>query len=578
MKGIHIAKGLKLPLDTVTESIGLLAKRRAGKSTTARKIAEQLFLAGQQVVVADPKGDWWGIRYARNGRDRGLPFVILGGEHGDVPLEVHSGELVARMVVQEHVSMVLDLSIFRKNEVTTFMTAYMETLYRLKAVEKYRTPMMQIIDEADAIAPQKPYKGQERMLGAAEDLVRRGGQRGIGVMMATQRAAVLNKNVLTQIGMMVWLRTIAPQDMAAADDWINVHGTREQRRTLMDSLPSLPIGDAWFWAPGWPTQDGIFKRVHVDLPQTFDSFATPKAGERKVTPKNAADVDLDAFKKEMASTIEKQKSDDPQELRKRIRALERELAQATKKAAPPDERQLEKARQEGRRETAAEVKRLGNELSAAERKLNQVRKLVGNEPETTLYNETHTSVKPRKPTAKPTVPVPPAPRHHKPSRPTGSDATLSKCERGILQVLSQFPEGCVMGKIALLAGYRVSGGFRNSLSVLRTAEFIEGANTGVMAITSAGLGQGPFDPMPTGQELIRYWLTHPRFGKCEKGILEQLVDRYPSGLTLHDLAEASGYQASGGFRNSLSVLRTAGLLEGRNPGEMKASATLMGEA
>lgn len=217
MSKLVICKELNLPLDLVTESVGLLAKRRAGKSTTARKMAEALHHAGQQVSIVDPKGDWWGIRYARNGKDPGLPFVILGGEHGDIPLEVHSGELVARMVVQQCVSVVIDLSKFRKNELTTFMTAYMETLYRMKAAEQYRTPLMQIIDEADAIAPQKPFRGEERMLGAAEDLVRRGGQRGIGVMMATQRAAVLNKNVLTQIGMMVWLRTIAPQDMAVYD-------------------------------------------------------------------------------------------------------------------------------------------------------------------------------------------------------------------------------------------------------------------------------------------------------------------------------------------------------------------------
>jgi len=64
------------------------------------------------------------------------------------------------------------------------------------------------MDEADAIAPQWPMRGEKRMLGAVEDLVRRGGQRGIGVVMLRQRAAVLNKNVLTQIGILIVLRTI----------------------------------------------------------------------------------------------------------------------------------------------------------------------------------------------------------------------------------------------------------------------------------------------------------------------------------------------------------------------------------
>jgi hypothetical protein len=103
---------------------------------------------------------------------------------------------------------------------------------------------------------------------------------------------VLNKNVLTQVEMMVALRTIAPQDLKAMDAWIEVHGEKSERDTLMDSLPALPVGDAWFWSPGWPTTDGIFQRVHVLPIETFDSGASPKAGEKRIEPRNLADVDL----------------------------------------------------------------------------------------------------------------------------------------------------------------------------------------------------------------------------------------------------------------------------------------------
>src|SRR5688572_14264452 len=154
MTKLRISESLSLPLDLVTESVSIRAIKRMGKSYTARKITEQPYGAGQQVVIVDPKGDWWGIRSAANGRDPGLPIVILGEEHGDVPLEVGSGELVANLVVRERVSILLDLSSFRKHQVSTFMTDFLETVYRLKAKEEFRTPMMLIIDEADAIAPQ----------------------------------------------------------------------------------------------------------------------------------------------------------------------------------------------------------------------------------------------------------------------------------------------------------------------------------------------------------------------------------------------------------------------------------------
>lgn len=324
---LKIAKGFELPTDVVTQTLAVLAKRRAGKSYLARRFAEQLHHAGQQVVIVDPKGDCWGIRSAADGKRPGLPFVILGGEHGDVALEVHAGEVVAKLVVEERVSALLDLSGFRKADVATFMAAFLEALYRLKAREQYRTPLMLVIDEADAIAPQRPFPNEARMLGAAEDIVRRGGQRGIGCMFVTQRSAVLNKNVLTQAQVLIALRTIAPQDLDAMGAWIDAHGTPEQRRTLMASLPSLPVGDAWVWSPGWPTADGIFARVHVLPIETFDSGATPKPGERRVEPKRVADVDLDALRRQMAATIERAQANDPKHLRAEIERLRRELGQ-----------------------------------------------------------------------------------------------------------------------------------------------------------------------------------------------------------------------------------------------------------
>jgi hypothetical protein len=57
MRKIRIAQNLSLPLETVTQTIGVLAKRRAGKRHLARLLAEQLFKASQQVVIVDPKGD-----------------------------------------------------------------------------------------------------------------------------------------------------------------------------------------------------------------------------------------------------------------------------------------------------------------------------------------------------------------------------------------------------------------------------------------------------------------------------------------------------------------------------------------
>ena len=125
MTRLRLAPELALPLDLVTESLSILAIKRAGKSYLARKITEQLHHAGQQVVVVDPKGDWWGIRSAADGRGPGLPIVILGGSRGDVPLEPGGGELVAKLVVEQRVSVLLDLADLRKYQVAAFMTGFL---------------------------------------------------------------------------------------------------------------------------------------------------------------------------------------------------------------------------------------------------------------------------------------------------------------------------------------------------------------------------------------------------------------------------------------------------------------------
>ncbi len=566
MKALRVASDLSLPIDFLSQTAAIVAKRRAGKSYTARRIAEQLFKAGQQVVIIDPKGDWWGIRSAADGKAPGLPIVILGGERGDVPLEVGAGEIVAKLIVEERVSALLDLSLLRKHEVATFMTAFLESLYRLKAREQFRTPMMLVTDEADAIAPQRPMKGEERMLGAMEDIVRRGGQRGIGCTLITQRTAVLNKNVLTQAQVLVALRTIAPQDLEAMNAWIDVHGTQEGRRELMGSLPSLPIGDAWFWSPGWPDVDGIFKRVRVLPIDTFDSGATPKPGEKRVEPKQLADVDLDALRKQMASTIERAKDNDPKELKKQIADLKRQLAAKSPSSLVLDQKAIDRAVREATRDRDAQIRDMAKRLARIPALAEQIvatAKAAGlSAAITTVVDEVA-----RRPLTPPVAHAIERPTRAVPVMADERNGDLGKGERAILAVLAQYPHGKNRRALGTLSGYSSSGGsFGTYLSRLRGKGYIEGSD--VIRITTAGAeALGDFEPLPRGEELQRYWLD--RLGKGEASILRVLLDQYPHTLDREGLGRLAGYEASGGsFGTYLSRLRTKELIDER---ELRAS-------
>jgi len=589
MSKLKIADSLNLPLDAVTQAIGILAKRRAGKSYAARRFAEQLFNAGQQIVIVDPKGDWWGVRSSADGKGPGLPIVILGGERGDVPLEVGAGEVVGKLVVEERVSVLLDLSLLRKHEVATFMADFLEALYRLKAREQYRTPLMLIIDEADAIAPQSPKShgtrggNVERMLGAAEDIVRRGGQRGIGCTLITQRSAVLNKNVLTQIQMLVVLRTISPQDLAAIDAWIDVHGSDEERKILKGSLPSLPIGDAWFWSPGWPTVDGIFERAHVLPIETFDSGATPRPGEKRVEPKNLADVDLDALSRQMAATIEKAKAEDPKELRKQIADLKKQLSAKTPAPAKPVEtiKEVEKLAVK-----EAQIKRFE---SVAEKLSTVGAQLVefGKEITTALAKVSTNGHKPvaaqRPSTVARTLPERKAPTWRVPREPVEvGDLKISKTQQRILDALAWYesigisePSNIQVGAIALIDA--TGGHFSNTVGPLSTAGLVE-RRAGTMTLTDEGraIAEVPdsIGSLDDYHKVLRQRVKRARSASNRTVDMLDAIIASGGEATTQQIGEAVGIDHTGGhFSNTIGPLSTLGLIK-RNQGVVRATDAL----
>ena len=907
---IKLADHLSLPLEVVTQTIGLLAKRRAGKSYTIRRLIEQLFKAGQQIVVVDPKGDMWGIRSSSDGKKPGLPIVIFGGEHGDVPLEAGNGETVARLVVEERVNLLIDLSLFRKHEVATFMTAFLETLYRLKAREEFRTAMCLVIDEADAIClsndtelltkrgwlkhaeiqlgdeavcfdlttatysygavqaiqrryysgqmvrlqtksldvlstpdhrtvlrrqqrakgrkvklypwtfcpasriptsigipsggapagaglpnltlqqlrimgwiisdgnihdhrpsrtpkivleqswatkkrdvriagemdavfkmipgvtryerparvttsggrmrkhdrttrwylggtssevflkwlsplnriprrileqcsceqlealwtglfegdgcsragkwisfhpglcegladdlqelglrlgintvksrlrnqwvvhiantrkyhwvrkpnqadydglvwdvtvptgafvarrngrvfvtgncPQRPQKGEERMLGAAEDVVRRGGQRGIGCVMATQRPAVLNKNVLTQVQILVALRTIAPQDLAALNAWIEVHGTIEQKKMLMESLPSLPVGDAWFWSPGWPSESGIFKRVHVLPIETFDSGATPKPGEKRIQPKNLADVNLDALRKQMAETLEKAKQNDPKLLKKEIADLRKQLGAKQPPAKEVDRQDVEGAISQAKREMERQVAKYVGEVERTVKRMNHAIEVTGTQikalgdlrfpdPPKLEYTNLTFGTGTTAGTAARIKVVDPPQRRQPVIHNVSTDAKLGKCEQAIAAFLSaNRSRSWSKAQVGMMIGYSPKSSMLDkSVSNLSTAGILSRQNGQLQWIGGIEVDSSGYEFSVTN--------IRSRLDKCSLAIFDVLMKEPEREFDKHQIGELTAYsEKSSMLDKSISRLSSMGVAT-RTPGKVRLS-------
>jgi hypothetical protein len=317
--GVAIAADFMFPFDVVTQSIGIVAARGAGKTYLTAVMAEEFLMAGLPFVVIDPMGVYWGLRSGADGESEGLDIYILGGEHGDLPLDPGCGKAVARWLTDYRRPAVLDLSDMRKAEQRQFVGDFAEELY---AVNKL--PLHIIVDEADLFIPQRASPDEKRVLAAFEDIVRRGRVRGLGISVVTQRPAVIHKDILTQIGTLIVLRMLGPQDRKSIEEWIKFHGDPYKQRIVLSSLASLPVGTAWVWSPGWL---GVLKRISIRQKITFDSSCAPKADEPPpLPPAYKNELDIDELRAALIDAISYDPND-PAVMKARIAELETALSE-----------------------------------------------------------------------------------------------------------------------------------------------------------------------------------------------------------------------------------------------------------
>jgi uncharacterized protein len=571
-KELAVGPDLRFPLDAITQSIALLAVRRAGKSNAAAVMAEEMHKAGLPWVAIDPKGDWWGLRSSADGTSPGLPVPIFGGLHGDMPLVPEAGKLIAELITEENLTCVLDVSEFAsKAAQMRFLTDLGERLFRLHG--KHPQPRHIFLEEADDVVPQRVMADMARCVGAWSKLVKQGGSRGLGITLISQRSAVVNKDCLTQTETMIALRTTSPQDRKAILDWVSYH---DVAREIVDSLPGLDDGEAWVCSPHWLGKHGqpAIQRARFRQRATFDSGATPTLRQRR-KPATLSDIDLGAILGRMEAVTEKAAQDDPAALRRKIAALERQArtladpAEVTRLATENRELRAQLTEAQARPAERVEVSVLQPGDSAAIEQFVTGLRDTAAHLELALSRAASPAPRPasRTPVAAPRPrPVAPAPQPEGQPGPAESDGiALGKAHRAVLGVLAQFPEGRTKVQLALLSGYSVkSSGYGNTLSALRVAGFINRGNP--IQITPEGIAAigDDWEPLPAGEALVGHWMT--QLGKAERTILRYLLESYPEPRSKDEVSAATGYSVtSSGFGNALSKLRTLELIN-REPG------------
>lgn len=528
-----ISEDLRLPIEVVTQKLSFLGRTGSGKSYAATKLCELMLSAEAQVVALDPVGVWWGLRTGG-----GFTIPVFGGLHGDIPLEPDAGELIADLIVERGISAVLDVSQMLPSEQAHFAYAFATQFFQRKKAKPSAVHLF--VEECQEFVPQNlSGRGQggfeAMMLGAFERLIKLGRNFGIGASLISQRPQEVNKKALNQTECLFAFQMTGPQERKAIESWVSEKGGELD---IMQVLPKLEIGQPHVWSPQWLR---VSKTVKIARKVTADVSSTPKPGAAPAAVTKLSPVDLDELRKSIAATIEEAKANDPAELRREITRLTRELGKvvappaATVQVLSEEEAQLLRdarlwmgngfaTRLEGIQKGFVQC------IDAALVQVRGIASVVARvDAQTQKTVHIHSRVE--------RVRVTPGPDRK------ARKSSMAVGEQSVLVAVSQNgSKGVTPEQLTILTSYKRST--RNAyLQRLTVAGMVERVGERIVA-TKAGIEAlgDDFAPLPTGEDLQRFWIG--RLPAGESAILQLVIDQYPEGIDREIIGQRTGFKRS----------------------------------
>jgi len=563
---LKLSDTLSLPIDAVTQRFAFLGRIGSGKSYGAQKLAELMDDVHGQFIVLDPVGNWFNLRIAGKGKPIEIP--VFGGLHGDAALTPTSGAMFADLVVDRGLSAVLDVSQFESDkDKARFAQGFADRFFFRKKASPSAVHLF--IEEAQEFIPQHPQHGEELMLHAFTRMAKLGRNFGIGLSIISQRPQEINKKVLNLTECLLAFQMTGVHERKSVQEWAVARGAEDEPEKLRDLLPFIKEGEPHIWSPVWLN---VAKTFRIAEKRTADGSQTPKVGAKRVV-RELTPVDIEALRDAIAATIEKAKSEDPTELRKKIAGLEKELR--TKPVKVPSEPKIVEVevrvpvlQPEVAETLRAVAKEVGDVAAALRATADDVLASLKCMDDTRIER----SVQRAQPVRVEKAKIVEAPKKtNGAAHPANVDEIkLGRCAREILRVLVQRGRSS-NAQLAVLSGYSIkSSSFSNAKSELRTHMLADGVGDEMVATEVGRAFLGPVDPLPTGQALIEQWKA--AIDACPRKMLHALCGAYPRELTKEELSELTGYSiSSSSFSNGLSSLRSLELMEGRGNAGFKAS-------
>jgi hypothetical protein len=586
-KGDEVSKR-SIPDAVLASHTAILGKTGAGKTSTEKLAIEQVVADGFRVCVLDAvKSDWWGITSSANGKHAGLPFKILGGPRGHVPLHSSAGKVIGQLVGAGKLPLsIIDMADFEAGGLQRFFIDFAPALMRSICGVVYL-----VIEEAHEFAPkERSGIGAENMaIHWAKKLATAGRSKGIRMIVATQRVQSLHNAVLGSCETLIAHRLTTPADQEPALKWLKANVDKATQEKVSASLSSLPTGTGWVCSG----EAKIFEQIKFPKFSTYDNTATPERDGEEADVKTAH-VDQDELRAIIGVAVEEAEASDPKLLRKKLAERDARigLLERQQPASPiaPDPQALAAAEERGRSTgysrgkmdgyadavggVQAEFAAVLNALDGAEESFRSVRRVAAQVADWAKRppRPAPAPIPARTVTVVPRPASPPMP----PSRARingGADGHLPRGEKACLIAIAQYPNGVRREQLTVLTGYKRSSrdaylqrlGERGYID--RRADRIVATDEGVDALGS------DYQPLPTGRALQEYVMA--RLPEGERRVLEVLIGAYPDAVDRIAIDAVTGYQRS----SRDAYLRRLGARELVTPfgrGAVKASDALFG--
>lgn len=590
-----------LPDAALAQHLAFLGKTGAGKTNTAKGAVEHIVrtMPGARVCILDPiKSDWWGLTSSADGKHPGLPFHILGGPRGHVPLHASAGKAIGELVGSGALPLsIIDMADFPPGGLSHFFNDFAPALMRAATGVVYL-----VLEEAHEFAPkERAGVGAETMaIYYAKKLATAGRSKGIRLMVLTQRTQALHNALLGSCDTMVAHRLTAPADQGPVKDWLKAQFDKATFEKVAGSLASLPTGSAWVCSgEAQLAQLVAFPRI-----TTFDNSATPTiGGQRRVVA--TAPVDQDRLRAIIGTAVQEAEANDPKTLHKRIRELEAEIGKKPASGPAANPEALSAAQQAGYRDGYRTGRmhafgRAEGDLVAIDRALADMRMGWTAEKDGPLPEGFGAGRKESLPP--PGIVVSPARENIPPqnahstgtssvrrasSAPAGSKSStlaegLTRPQQRILDALAWMRaigiERSDKTQLAIMADQSpTSGSYMGALASLLKAQRITYPAPGSVEITESGIAlANPIAAPPTTADL--HASLERKLPASQWRTLRAVIDAHPDAISKEALAKATGQSpTSGSYMGNLAALNRLGFVSYPRPGQIAAQSILFVE-